>query len=450
MSSAAIVDVTAALERQDRKRHVYPLLAWCVFIMILDGFAVAILPAAAPYMMAEWGIDRTQFGIVFGIAQVGILIGAGLLGFLADRFGRRPVIIGGVLIFGLLSLVVPLVADVSQLSVVRFIAACTLGGVKPVLYAFAVEAAPKSMRSWVIAVVYAGVSIGQVLAGLLAGLIITDHGWRAIFVIGAAAPVLAAALLYVYFPESIRFLSSRPGRRADLVRQLRRCDPSRTYDADSRYELRDEGAGAPDTRPFTPRQLFEGRLFRITSLVWICEICSSFVTFYFYTWTPVLARGLGAAPETASYCLAALATGAVAGPLLLSWLISRWGGQWMLVASIAGTLYLAALGLVPLGGGALLPAFLVVGLFCVGIQLTIAAMFMQFYPTRIRANAVGWMILIGGLGSVGSPVLFGRIMESGVAAPTMFLLSAIPMALLLWPTWLLVSDYRRLNAEDAA
>jgi AAHS family 4-hydroxybenzoate transporter-like MFS transporter len=399
--------------------------------------------------MAEWSVDRSAFGIVFGIAQAGILIGAAILGYLADRFGRRPVVINGVFLFGIMSLAVPFAMSVAQLAAIRFIASCTLGGVKPVLYALSIESAPKPMRSAVVAIAYAGVSIGQLVAGLVAGLVIEGHGWRSVFYISAAAPLLAAAVLYLFLPESIRFLSFRPARRAELVAQLRRADPHGRFDPDARYELRDEGGGTADTRPFTPAQLFEGHLLRLTSLIWICEICASIFTFLFYTWTPTLARGLGAAEADASYAMAAFSAGAVLGPLLISWLIDRRGGHWIFVAVAAGTAYMAGLSLLPLAGASILAAFFLIGLFSIGIQLSLAAMFMQFYPTRIRANAVGWMILIGGIGSVGSPILFGRIMEAGFSAHAIFLMSALPMACMLLPVFLLVLDYRHLAGGDA-
>jgi MFS family permease len=184
---------------------------------------------------------------------------------------------------------------------------------------------------------------------------------------------------------------------------------------------------------------------RITCLIWLCEICASIVTFLFYTWTPMLARGLGASAADASYAIAAFSAGAVIGPLVLSWLIDRFGGHWLLIACAAATVFLVSLGFLPVGGFGLLAAFFVAGFFCIGIQLSLAAMFMQFYPTRIRANAVGWMILIGGVGSVGSPIVFGRAMQSGIGAHTIFLFSALPLVCMLIPVLMLVSDYRRMR-----
>ncbi len=163
-----------------------------------------------------------------------------------------------------------------------------------------------------------------------------------------------------------------------------------------------------------------------------------------------MARGIGVSPTSASYTMAAFSAGAVVGPIVLAWLIDRKDGLWLFVAPCAATLMLAALTFTPLGDLTILIAFFLVGAFTIGIQMSIAGTFMQFYPTRIRANAVGWMILIGGAGSVGSPILFGAIMQSGVPARMMFLLSAVPMFCLLLPTWFLVGQYRQRRGDPVA
>ncbi len=187
-------------------------------------------------------------------------------------------VIGGVLLFGVASLAVPFTHDVLQLTVIRVLAACALGGIKPVIYSLTIESAPRDMRASVIAIVYAGVSMGQLLAGVVAGLMIPGYGWPSIFFLGAFAPIIAAGILYFHLPESIRFLASRPARHGELVVQARRADPAGLYDDSTTFLQSDEDAGAPGGKHFTPRQLFEGALLWITPLIWVSEICSSVVT----------------------------------------------------------------------------------------------------------------------------------------------------------------------------
>lgn len=418
------------------------ILGWSALILAIDGFCAALLPLAAPSIMAEWKIDKASFGAVFAISQVGILAGAVMFGFLADRIGRRPTIVAGVALFGAASLLVGVSAQIDDFTIIRFVAACALGGVKPVIYALTIESAPRRMQATVVPLVYAGVSLGQVVAGVVASLIIPEYGWRTLFFAGATVALATAPLFYLRLPESLRFLTTRPQRRVELLQQIEASGVSEPIAPDRLIVLGDEAAA--DAKVFTPGQLFAGPLLILTPLVWIGEIIGSAITFFFLSWIPTLARAIGASEEGSLYALSAYSFGATIGPIILARLIDRQGPHWLWIAPAATVVPMAVMAFMHLNDLSLLPVLAVTGMLTVGVHLGIAGTFMQFYPTAIRANAVGWMIMIGGLGSVASPYLFGEVMARTTSATPALLIATALMALIVPITWWLCRQYRLL------
>lgn len=402
--------------------------------MLLDGFDVAALSLAAPFIMSEWSISRSSFGLVFGSAQAGILVGALVLGHLADRLGRRPTIIAAVGIFGMLTLATPFTVNLPQLALVRFLGGIALGGIKPVVYSLNVESAPRRMRSLVVAIAYSGFSIGQIVSGFAMAALAGGSGWRLLFVIGGTAPVAVAAALFFGLPESLRFLTrdvdsaDRPKHRARLEKQIRRLTVVPPGAGIETLPIIDEVALTGHHHDLDPRRLFAGPLAILTPLIWMTEILAVFVSGFYTYWTPTLARLIGASQERASHALAALALGAMVGPLLLTGIMDRFGRKWVVLGPASATVFLALLGANILTSSTLLPGIFVVGMLVLGVQMSLGSLYFQIYPTQLRTYAMGWCILVGGLGSVSSPILAGHLIDAGLRPDGLFLISAAVMA----------------------
>ncbi|MET0660180.1 MAG: MFS transporter, partial [Steroidobacteraceae bacterium] len=361
---------------------------------------------------------------------------------LADRIGRRPVVLGSVVTFGLFTLLTPFTSSIQELSAARFIAGCALGGIKPVIYALNIESAPRSMRSSVVAIVYVGFSLGQALSGAVAGLVIADWGWQAIFIVGGVAPLIVAVALVGALPESLRFMAARPTLRARLAAQVGFVMQDSFIASSTTFTLGDEPSSPTGSkRRFATRQLFAGPLKLITPLIYAAEICAIFVTHFFYNWTPTLMKMQGASTRTASFGMSVYAIGAMLGPLVFTRLIDRHGPHWSYVAPCLATVFLASGAVLPFGGVGALPIAFVIGFLVMGVQMSLGSLFMQCYPTAIRANATGLFILVGGIGSVSSPIVTGRLFESGLSAQEVLLWITVPMACLVPLSWALSRQY---------
>ena len=182
-------------------------------VILFDGANTISISVAAPSIAAALKLPISAFGPIFSAGQAGLLIGALALGPLADRWGRKALVIASTLIFGIFSLFTPWAASFDQLFMFRLLAGIGLGGAAPNVVALASEYAPKRMRSSLVTLMWAAFPLGGVLIGLMGA---GSLDWQMIFYIGGAVPIAVSLLLLSSLPESPTFLIMRGGdtRRA--------------------------------------------------------------------------------------------------------------------------------------------------------------------------------------------------------------------------------------------
>ena len=171
------------------------------------------------------------------------MLGALLLAPLADRIGRRRVIIWSCIAFGLCTLATVLMGNLTELLVLRFFTGLGLGSALPNAIGLASEYAPQKRRASIVMFVSSGISLGAIAAGFAAARLISTVGWQAVFVVGGVLPLLLAAALYRWLPESIRFAALVPEKQAEAKRLLREIKPDLGADADVRLQSSDGEGG---------------------------------------------------------------------------------------------------------------------------------------------------------------------------------------------------------------
>src|SRR6476469_7839275 len=216
---ASPVDVAEFIDRQPVGGFQIRLLLTCAAVLFLDGFDTQAIGYVAPALAKEWGLTRAALGPVFSAGLFGLMIGALLFGPLADRVGRKKIIIFSTLAFGLGALVTAFVHDVNALLAVRFLTGLGLGGAMPNAIAMTSEFNPRRRRATMVMIMFCGFSVGAALGGLLAAALIPQFGWRSVFIVGGLAPLLLVPILVLKLPESVRFLALT-GRANDRVAQL--------------------------------------------------------------------------------------------------------------------------------------------------------------------------------------------------------------------------------------
>jgi AAHS family 4-hydroxybenzoate transporter-like MFS transporter len=421
--SSASIDVAAVIDRVPLSRLQWITILLCGLVAILDGFDTQAIAFVAPVMARELGVELSAFGPVFGAGLLGLTFGAMVFGPAADRWGRKPVILASVLIFGAFALLTPLSTSLTTLMLYRFLTGLGLGGAMPNIIALTAEYSPQHRRATLVTLMFCGFPLGAVLGGLVSAPLILAYGWPAVFYLGGILPLLLLPVLWGLLPESIRFLVAHHNRPERPLAILRRLDPAGNYGADCRCVLTEEKAEG-----FSVRQLFAGGRAFATSLLWLVFFANLLILYFLINWLPSLLQQAGLPIERAIIGTVVLNAGGLIGGLILGRLVDRRPPFGILTAAYAVAAMLVT-GIGAVGAGAvplLMLTILAAGFFVIGSQYCMNALAANFYPTTLRATGVGWALGVGRIGSIIGPVVGGLMLSLGWSTEQLFTAAAAP------------------------
>lgn len=383
----------------------------CILVTFLDGFDLTVIGVALPKIAEYLHTSPGSLGFALAVGQFGPLVGAILLGMLADRFGRKWMLFFSALIFGSFTLLTPFITTVEQLGLYRFLAGIGLGGAIPNALAIASEYAPKRARSFIVATMYAGMPAGAMTGGLLAAYCIPLFGWKSLFFIGGLAPIILSVLVALALPESLEFLISR-NRKKDkqrIHRIIARIAPKIASSENVQFINTEKVvAGAPVKRLFT-----EGRAVT-TLLLWVICSAAMYMLWILNTWAPTLLRNSGATVEQYSLAYSFLCFGAVISSLFIGKTMDRYNPFRILqIGFVAATFSLVAFGVGASSGSFMVIAILsvVCGICINGSQTGTLAVATLSYPADIRGTAIGWTYAVAKVGAMLAPVIGGVLLS---------------------------------------
>ncbi|HET6838627.1 MAG TPA: MFS transporter [Bradyrhizobium sp.] len=414
-SGASLVDVAQFIDRQPVGRFQIRLLLACAAVLFIDGFDTQAIGYVAPALAREWGLTKGALGPVFSAGLFGLMIGALVFGPLADRIGRKKIIIFSTLAFGVGTLATALVQDVGMLLAIRFLTGLGLGGAMPNAIALTSEFSPHRRRATMVMIMFCGFSVGAALGGFLAAALIPQFGWRAVFVVGGLAPLLLAPVLALRLPESVRFLALT-GRAHDRVAQLLGFIDSRAIFApETRFIVQEAGlAGIPVLH------LFRAGRTLVTLLLWVVFFMSLLDLYFLSNWLPTVLNDLGASVSAAVAIGSMLQVGGVVGTLLLGIVIDRFSFRALALVYFIAVFAVGAIGQVGHSVVFVTMTIFVAGFCIVGGQIAANALAATFYPTAMRATGVGWALGIGRVGSIVGPLVGGALLTLKWSAGSVF------------------------------
>jgi MFS transporter, AAHS family, 4-hydroxybenzoate transporter len=423
MAETAISATEAALENQRIGGLQLRVVAICTLIQMCDGYDVGSIGWAVPSLTHAWHIAPSAFALAFLWSNLGVLAGALLSGPLGDRFGRKPLLLASVAIFGLASLASAFATSLGFLAATRFFTGFGIAGGFTGTTALTGDYTPQRLRATLIMVTFTGAPLGGFVGGQVVALLLHQgFDWPIIFVVGGVFPLVLLLIMGLWLPESPRFLAARPdlaARHRALLQHLAIMPASGG-----------QPAGLDLARANPVKMLFgEGYALK-TVLLWIVFFCSLVDLYLFVFWMPEILHLTGLTPAEAVFATSLYNLGAIAAAFYLGYLIDRFGAQRALAAHYAiGILFIALIALVAMPYAILLTVVLLSGATIVGSQTGANAACGAIYPARMRTSGIGWALGIGRLGGIAAAPLGGFLLAHGLAPRHVFL-SAIVFAVI--------------------
>jgi AAHS family 3-hydroxyphenylpropionic acid transporter len=377
-------------------------------VAMLEGFDIQAMGVAAPRLAPELGLGAGEMKWIFAVSNIGMVLGAALGGWLADRVGRKPVLMTSVAMFSVFTLCVIFTGEFGTLFAARLLAGLGFGAALPNMMAIAVELSTPARRSSTASLIFCGFPIGGGSVALLTQLLPADFDWRILFIVGGLLPALLVPVLHWRLPETLTPAVSR---------------------------------GPKDRTPML-HVLFGGGRMAPTLLLWLAFLPTLLILYLILNWLPTLVVAKGFDRAIAPQASLAFNWASVAGALLLGWLVDRFGPRWPLMLSYAGLIAalvaLAAstdhLSIIALSG--------IAGFFLLGANYALYGVAPSYYPTAMRGTGSGASVGVGRVGSVLGPLMAGVLLEGGSSASSVVQYMA-PVAAVAGIAVCLLSFFRR-------
>ncbi|EJM88411.1 MFS transporter [Pseudomonas sp. GM60] len=419
------------------------LIGLCVILAAIDGFDTQVMGFLVGPMAESLGLQPASFGPVFASTLLGLMVGALSLAPLADHIGRKKVLLGCVVTFSVFSLFTAVTQTYEQLLLARFLTGLGLGGAIPNLIALVCEYTPKRHARSAVTLVFCGMPLGAMAAGLIAEQLLPALGWRAVFICGALLPLIIADLLWRSLPESVEFLSRTPANRDHVLRIVSRLAPNLKTLPDSLFN-----------RPLTtaprvsPRRLFEQGMWRRTLLLWLPYAMNLLILYSIMSWVPTVLSSAQLPAHTGIQAIVLFSLGGVIGSLVQGKLMDALGAHRVLIAQfLAYQVLVLLLVMLPLQAASFLTILFLMGVLVQGAQAGLNALAAELYPQEIRSTGIGWALGVGRIGSILGPLLGGLMVGLGWHVQQVFMAALIPSLIALCALLAIHFSQRRYNAS---
>lgn len=394
----------------------------CLMIVVVDGIDISIMGFVAPVIKQEWGISTTDLAPVMSAALVGLALGAVVSGPLADKFGRKKLLIINLLGFGLFTLLAALSSGVTELMMYRFIAGLFMGGVMPQAVTLVTDYSPMRLNGRMVTIILSGFTIGAAIGGFLAAWIIPHYNWHAMMIIGGVLPIILAVVAIFTLPESIGYkvLKQHPKPEIDAI--INKMAPD--------FDTRNKVFVLPKAKTSTtnPVKTVLSPFYVLGSfLLWWSYASGLFVVYLLGSWLPMMSHEFGFSISEASLITAIYQLGGPIGCIACGYLMDKINPHiGLLIGYVVAITFMVFVGEVGHNFVMYSVMCFFIGMWMNGANAGLNSVSSAFYPVFARATGNSWMHGIGRLGAVGSAFAGAYFLSLGWPASKIFLILCLP------------------------
>ena len=408
-------------------------VALTVALNALDGFDVMSISFASPGIAAEWGIDRGALGIVLSMELIGMALGSLVLGGVADRIGRRPTVLGCLVLMAIGMYMASTSTAVVELSLWRVFTGLGIGGMLAAINAVAAEFSNAKNRNLNISLMSMGYPLGAVFGGIVAAQLLKGGDWRPVFHFGAVTTAVCIPLVWYFVPESVSWLATKQplGALTKINAALKRMGQKAI---DSLPVIAQDASG----RKVSSETIFSPAMIRTTLLVGATYFFHITTFYYIIKWVPKIVVDMGFAPSAAAGVLVWANVGGATGGAVVGLLAHKLNLRIVTTVVLVGSTIMVNVfgkGYSDLATLSLVCA--VAGFFTNGAINGLYAVFAQVFPSHMRASGTGFAIGTGRGGSVLAPIIAGFLFKAGNGLPFVSLLLSGGSLLALVSLWMI-------------
>lgn len=388
----------------------------CILLNVIDGFDVLVMAFTAASVSAEWGLTGAELGALLSAGLFGMGAGSLFLAPWADKIGRRPLILLCLLISGVSMVAASFAQTAMQLGMMRFVTGLGIGGILASSNVIASEYASLRWRSLAVSLQCTGYAIGATVGGIIAIALISNFGWRAVFLTGGLATLFMLVVSYFTLPESLDYLLvKQPKNALERINVLAKKINITPLQQLPTVTMTSEQAKSGLARLFSPKLALQ------TICIWFSFFFVMFGFYFVMSWTPKILSANGMTTEQGVTAGVLISAGGMFGAALLGLISSRIRIYYVQAAFLALTAIL--IWLFVNSTGSLMIAFILalfLGMMSNGCVAGLYAMSPAIYDADVRATGVGYAIGFGRVGGILSPLVAGAFLDSGISSLVLY------------------------------
>lgn len=402
------------------------IFAVCFLVALVDGYDTVAIGYIAPSLINEWGIQKPDLAMAMSAGLFGIAVGAIGFGPLADKLGRKIMLVISVLVFGIGTLVSAYSQTLTHIEILRFITGIGLGAAMPNAVTLLSEYCPSKRKFFLVNTMFCGFPVGAASGGFLAAWIIPEFGWQSVLFLGGIIPIILALFILFFVPESARYLINKGSAQAKIKATLSKISVT-AKNVESFYLSENNAIAKKSVSGI--RVILSKNLALGSVMLWVTYFMGLVIFYGVSNWMPTLFTAANINGSLAAIVTGLFALGGL-GAIANGWLMDRYNPS-LLIAFFSFLTFLAVgiIGYsVNVGTAALVLVTIVAGIVMNTAQSSLPSFAASFYPTSGRSTGVSWMLGIGRFGGIAGSYLVAELIRREMSLEQIFVILALPAA----------------------